>query len=261
MSNNSEKEFNKKLAILSHEVKTPLALIANTAYVANLRLKDNTISHEELKKYFENILNNCYKLDLITDNMMNLTEIQPTHYQVIDMNEFCEKFSAQLEALHSSYDFDFKLDVKTDSEKKNIPIPPTERVILNLITNAIKYNSKKTKKVTLTVSNDEKFVYFTVKDNGDGISEEMLPRITEEYFRVSMTQASGLGLGLNVVSKIVKNAGGELTFKSQLKKGTEVTFTLPVNGNPSILSFNSDNYEYKPSKVTFLKEFSTLEKL
>ena len=54
MSNNSEKEFNKKLAILSHEVKTPLALIANTAYVANLRLKDNTISHEELKKYFEN---------------------------------------------------------------------------------------------------------------------------------------------------------------------------------------------------------------
>ena len=40
-----------------------------------------------------------------------------------------------------------------------------------------------------------------------------------------------------------------------------LTFTLPVNGNPSILSFNSDNYEYKPSKVTFLKEFSTLEKL
>ena len=118
MSNNNEKEFNKKLAILSHEVKTPLMLIANTALVANLRLKDNTISQEELKKYFENILNNCYKLDLMTDNMMNLTEIKPSHYQVIDMNEFCEKFSGQVEALQASYDFDFKLEVKSDSEKK-----------------------------------------------------------------------------------------------------------------------------------------------
>lgn len=76
-----------------------------------------------------------------------------------------------------------------------------------------------------------------------------------------MTQASGLGLGLSLVSKIVKNAGGELTFKSQLKKGTEVTFTLPVNGNPSMLSFKSNNYEYLPSKSIFSKEFSTLEKL
>ena len=261
MSKNNEKEFNKKLAILSHEVKTPLMLIANTAMLANDRLKDNTISQEELSTYLENIINNCYKLDLMTDNMMDLTKIHPTDYQLVNMNEFCEKFSAQLETYRMLYDFNFTLDVKTDSEMKNIPIAPTERIILNLITNAIKYNSKKTKRISLTVSNDEKFIYFTVKDNGDGISEDLLPKITEEFFRVSMTQASGLGLGLSLVSKIVKNAGGELTFKSQLKKGTEVTFTLPVNGNPSMLSFKSNNYEYLPSKSIFSKEFSTLEKL
>lgn len=261
MSNNNKKEFNKKLAILSHEVKTPLMLIANTAMVANVRLKNDAISQEELSTYLENIINNCYKLDLMTDNMMDLTKIQPTDYQLINMNEFCEKFSAQLETYRTSYNFNFKLNVKTDNEMKNIPIAQTERIILNLITNAIKYNSKKTKRISLTVSNDENFIYFTVKDNGDGIPKDLLPKITDEFFRVSMTKASGLGLGLYVVNKIVKNAGGELTFKSQLNKGTEVTFTLPSNGNPSMLSFKSNNYEYKPLNSVFQKEFSTLEKL
>jgi len=107
-----------------------------------------------------------------------------------------------------------------------------EQVVLNLVQNACQSLTDKRKGVTLTTNYDEttRKVCIEVADQGRGIPEQDLARVTDPFF-TTRREAGGTGLGLSISNRIVRNLGGTLTFRSQAANGTTVLVHLPV-GRP-----------------------------
>lgn len=104
-----------------------------------------------------------------------------------------------------------------------------ERVLINLLANALKYNSEGGR-VTVTVSADDDFVATSVEDNGFGIPPEDVPRIFDEFFRVEDEKRryiTGTGLGLSIVKKTIESHFGRIEVKSELGKGSTFTIFIP----------------------------------
>jgi len=106
------------------------------------------------------------------------------------------------------------------------------QVVLNLVSNAIKYN-KPDGGVTVTVGldrTDPGYLRVSVKDTGRGISRENMARLFEKFFRVADAEgyASGTGLGLFIAKRIVQVHGGQMEVESKLDVGSTFSFTLPI---------------------------------
>lgn len=245
---------------ISHEIKTPVNLIASTAMVIRKLFETgNPPSEEALCKYMDNILNNCNRITALTENVMDLvvpSSPSPMLYELIAPPEFVEKFCQELKPYVDQQQLHFTYKVAATCPSIQVIVQWLERILLNLIINSIKYNDKKTKKTQLHVFEEGEFVVFSVKDNGNGISKHDLNRVTEKFYRVPGAQTNGLGLGLALVDQFTRGMNGKLTIKSELENGTEVLVALPKSQN--VLRFRSDNPEYLPNKSVFSGEFALL---
>jgi signal transduction histidine kinase len=108
-----------------------------------------------------------------------------------------------------------------------------KQVLLNLLTNAIKYNKPSGGEVRCIIrkmDGSEGFCLIEVRDNGVGISKENQERMFQKFFRVSDTadMVQGTGLGLVIAKRIVEAHGGEMWLESELGIGTAFLFTLPI---------------------------------
>jgi signal transduction histidine kinase len=102
-----------------------------------------------------------------------------------------------------------------------------EQVILNLVTNAVKYGDGKS--VTIRIFKDQKRVFLKVEDQGPGIAPEHQERIFERFERATnSTRTSGLGLGLYISRQIVEAHGGSIRVESKLHRGSTFTVELPA---------------------------------
>lgn len=256
---NTNKKTNnciETLSVISHEIKTPLNLIAATARIAVMRVNNGSLQTSELEDYFKNIINNCNKIELMLNNVISSSSGQVCQYELLNAEDFAKKFSDMIKYYGENLNFTFSAVAKSD-KPLNIPVVTVERIILNLVTNAVKYNSKDEKKVTLEITSGKDCTKFSVKDNGDGIAPINVEKVTEKFFRCGSINVSGMGIGLYLVKSLVTELGGTLEIKSKQKKGTEVIFTIPDNLTGEITMRSSD-YTYNPSKSTFDIEFSTL---
>ena len=105
-----------------------------------------------------------------------------------------------------------------------------EQVIVNIISNAIKYNRPQGS-VTLTGGTEDGKVFLRVSDTGIGVPEEDLPRLFERFYRVDKARSrerGGTGLGLAIAKEIIEYHGGTIRFESVYGEGSVVTITLPM---------------------------------
>ena len=105
-----------------------------------------------------------------------------------------------------------------------------EQVIVNFLTNAIKY-SPGTSEIQIDLHATEDQLYLGVRDFGIGIAPELQKSVFEKFYRVEETsiQFQGLGIGLYISAEIINRHGGEIGVKSKLGEGSEFYFTLPLN--------------------------------
>ena len=224
---NMRKEF---VADVSHELKTPITSIIGYTetlledeYDKDTRVKFLNVIESESKRMAKLVS------DLLTlsryDN--NKNKLETVEIDLGDLTKKClEKVKLEIEKKNHKVECFVTADVPmVKADKYGI-----ERVILNILTNAIKYTPENgvIKIYVGFVYND---AYIKVIDNGIGIPEKDLPRVFERFYRVEKARArelGGTGLGLAIAKEIIEQNNGSIDIKSAYGKGTEVVLRIPA---------------------------------
>ena len=221
------------LGNISHELKTPIFSIRGFAET----LKNGALDDPSVNQSFvEKIIRNADRLSALATDLTEIARLETGSLE-IEQSAFSMKRlvddvveSVEPQAREKS------ISIKTSFDKELPPVygDPNQirQVVVNLVDNAIKYSNQGGKvAVRLRSRRKREVVEFSVRDQGVGVSEEDLARLTERFFRVDKSRsrsAGGTGLGLSIVKHILAAHDQELSVSSTLGKGSTFTFLLNV---------------------------------
>jgi len=230
---------------VSHELKTPVASIK---YAAGNILKGIAgPTTEETRTYLNMIREDCMRLSRTVEDILDMSRIEADTLRLkkvkINFARFVQKtvesLRIQVEAANLSMEVSIANVlgfIECDPEK-------IERVIFNIIKNAIKFNNPNGS-VHVSLRYDESgFFVLEVADTGIGIEEKYLTRVTQRYFRIG-EYVSGAGLGLAIAKEILERHGGSIELQSPppgQSKGTIVSVRLPLSVPPKVLIIYDDD--------------------
>lgn len=222
-------------ANISHELKTPLNVIFSTAQLFNLYLKNDCITdqREKIDKYTNIMVQNCYRLSKLINNLVDLSKIQSGFFELNISNENIVNVIEDVVESVSEYVKSKGLNITFDTDvEENIiacDVNKIQRVILNLISNSIKF-SELGDEIYVSVDNKDDTVEISVVDSGMGIDERYLDSIFERFKQVDKSftrNTEGSGIGLCLVKSIVELHGGKISVESKLGKGSKFKIELP----------------------------------
>ncbi|MBN1142931.1 MAG: response regulator [Bacteroidales bacterium] len=233
------------LANLSHEIRTPLNAILGFSAL----LGEEDVTHEDRTEY-NRIMNNSSKmlLDLIND-IMDISKIEAGQMTLLPVNV---KLSRVISNIVDTYEMlmnrndsgtirkvDLKVNMAPDIHDMQIKADKTrlEQVLSNLMSNAVKFTSQGCIEIGCRRNHSTDMIEFYVKDTGIGIKEEYQAMIFERFRKVEDDKTQlyrGTGLGLAISSHLVTLMGGTMKVESQPGKGSEFSFTLPLNESASV---------------------------
>lgn len=219
------------LGNIAHELKTPLFTVQG--YILTLldgAMKDRVVTKKYLSRASKGVERLVYivkDLDLLTNLEKGNTELDLVEFDVLDLiqNVF-EMLEMRASKSNINLEFDKKYEepilVYADVER-------IQQVLTNLIVNSIKYGKNKgTTEVSVQPIFENKIIV-RIRDNGEGIEEEHLPRLFERFYRVDKSgnrRMGGSGLGLAIVKHIIEAHGEQIFVESQAEIGSEFSFTL-----------------------------------
>lgn len=218
------------VANVSHELKTPLTAIRG--YIETL--EDGAVEDTETSYKFLGIINNHTKrLSNILDDLLRLAEIENVEnvfeavtFDVKSMiDDVVWQLTSAISEKHHNLGVDYNgkdFDIRGDKNK-------IERVLVNLIDNAVKYTSEEGR-IEVALFEQKDNILITIKDDGIGIPEEHLNRIFERFYRVDSSRSrelGGTGLGLSIVKHIVLMHKGHIDIESVVGQGTKISIVLP----------------------------------
>ena len=218
------------IADVSHELKTPI--FAAQGFVHTLL--DGAINDKEVrKKFLKKAAKSLDGLDLLVQDILTISQIESgeikMHYENFDMATLCLEVLDQLEGKAEKKGVTLKLPEKFP---KPIIVRGDYRriyqVMLNLISNAIKY-TKKGGQARVRFEDANGKIKTIIEDNGRGIPEEDIDRIFERFYRVEKSRSrekGGTGLGLSIVKHIVEGHNSEILVESEFKVGSKFYFEL-----------------------------------
>ncbi|QBG55838.1 PAS domain-containing sensor histidine kinase [Bacillus amyloliquefaciens] len=202
---------------IAHEIRNPL-----TAIKGFLQLMKPTM--EENEHYFEIVFSELSRIELILSELLMLAK--PQHNAVkerVNLKKIISEVTALLETQANLKGIFIKTDYERDSMFINGDQNQLKQVFINLIKNAVE-SMPDGGTVHILMTEDEYSVNVTVKDEGDGIPENVLKRIGEPFLT---TKEKGTGLGLMVTFNLIKNHQGAIQVDSKPDKGTAFHITFP----------------------------------
>jgi len=225
---NYRREF---LGNVSHELKTPLFTIQG--YILTLiegALKDKKVRGKYLRrsaKGVDRLISIVKDLDLITQFESGIKTVDKTDFNIYEL----------IENVYDLMEFESeKNNTKLlINNKNNTPVivnADKERilqVLTNLIVNSIKYGKENGYTEVKVEEYDKDRIIVRVKDNGEGIDDEHLPRLFERFYRIDKNRSrkkGGSGLGLSIVKHIIEAHQEQIFVESKIGQGTEFSFTL-----------------------------------
>jgi PAS domain S-box-containing protein len=231
---------------VSHELKTPLTSMIYA--VANMLKGVVGPLSEPVRTYLEMLDGNCRRLLSTVDDILDLRKIETNTLTLVkSKTPFSRMVKRSVESLRVQAEqkpVALKVTVEDRSLFVDCDAQKMERVVLNVVGNAIKFTSSEGV-VNVSVKrskNLEKHVVLSVEDNGIGIPLEAVGKVTDRYFTVG-EQPSGSGLGLAISKEIVELHGGRLEIESPYRResrGTGVYVSLPVVDPPAVLVVDDD---------------------
>jgi len=232
-ANESNKLKSAFLANMSHEIRTPMNAIIGFGEL----LKDESLTTEKRNKFIDIINSSGVHLLEIIEDIIDISKIDAKQIELsitkFKLNDFMTEififFNSQLEnekdkrleitcEIYKQIDFIF-------ADKKRL-----KQVLINLISNALKFTSKGGVEICYSTINDKQ-ILFEVKDTGIGISEKDIPFVFDRFRQVgNITKfvSMGTGLGLAISKGFVELMGGEISVESKEGKGSVFSFTIPL---------------------------------
>jgi len=232
------------VANASHELRTPLAAVAGFIETLKGPARDDKAARE---KFLDIMSVEAERMRRLIEDLLSLTRIELNEHVPprgeVALEGVVRQAAAALAPLAKSDNITISVDAAEGLP--NIMGERDELVQLfqNLIHNAIKYgrnNGQVTIALRLTSATarrgQEQMVTASVRDDGEGIPSEAIPRLTERFYRVDVKRSrerGGTGLGLAIVKHIVNRHGGRMQIESRLGEGSTFTITLPAVRKPA----------------------------
>ena len=236
---NEVKESNRKLleldrlksdfvGIVSHDFRTPLSSIMLAA--KSLVKKDIVATNEHFKEYLNIIIDQATKLSQLAEDTLTITKMesgQLSYYFKLVNIETLVKEAVSMVKFSNRHQLQYNIEldasfVKGDQSK-------LRQVLLNLVSNSVKYSPRGGKIEISVVNRDVDEILLSVKDQGIGIPENQLEKLFQKFSRVDSDEVSnikGSGLGLWISREIIKAHGGKIWVESEVGVGSTFMFTL-----------------------------------
>jgi len=218
------------LRSVSHDLRTPLTSIIGSTSAVLDNYED--FSDEVKKDLLVHVRDDAQWLVRLVENILSITRIKDGVVKIKKVPEAAEEIVA--EAV-DKFRKNRKMPVRVyvPDELLFVPMDATliEQVIINLMENVV-IHAKGASEVVISVKRDGKYARFTVEDNGQGIDENVLPKLFEELFpHASETNADGrrsMGIGLSACMSVVRAHGGTMEAENRPEGGASVCFVLPI---------------------------------
>lgn len=228
-----EQELNKMksafVSMASHEFRTPLsAILSSAALIAKYTEGDQQANRD---KHVNKIKSNVKNLNNILDDFLSLEKLNQgiviAHPEEIALNSFLKEFADDIKGILKQ---DQTIELNLPKEENIVRTDPVilQNIFNNLVSNASKYSDAGDPiEIGLQVNEEIKF---WVKDNGIGIPEQDKINMFNRFFRASNSHnIGGTGLGLNIVRNYLQLLQGDITFDSELGKGSTFYVTIPIS--------------------------------
>lgn len=225
----AERKKDEFISIASHELKTPMTSIKGYIQLLERSLDKN--DKETIRTRLHKVQNQIEKLNLLIADLLDISKIESGKLkfnkqyfcfnEVLDhIIEVMQQSNPQVKIIKSG-----SLARKVFGDEMRI-----EQVIINFITNAIKYGPDG-EEIHINLELRDNEIHFSVKDFGIGMSEEHQQKIFEKFYRIEETSErfQGLGIGLYICQEIIDRHNGKIGVKSTAGKGSEFYFNLPLS--------------------------------
>jgi len=227
-----EKQLNeiksRFVSMASHEFRTPLSTVLSSASLLSSYVEK--ADYEKCNRHIDKIKSAVKHLNDILEDFLSLGKLDEgkvaTNISEFDLKEFIHETVDEMKGLlktGQSFDSVYNGEGMVRSDKKLL-----KNILINLITNAIKF-SEQNKKISIETSVDDKVAKISVTDRGIGISPQDQQHLFSSFFRgFNATNIAGTGLGLHIVKRYIDLLHGNVNLKSELGVGTTVSISFPV---------------------------------
>ncbi|GIW61485.1 MAG: hypothetical protein KatS3mg089_0337 [Patescibacteria group bacterium] len=216
------------IGIASHELKTPITTLFAYAQILEKRLSKQ--SDKQNIHLISNIIRETKRLIELIDDLLHVARLDSGKmefkFEIFDLNTLIHQVVMDIQHTTEKHHIEIegKIEQKVLADKNRI-----EQVIVNLLTNAIKY-SPNADKIIVHLLNDKTKAIVAVEDFGLGIASYDLPHIFERFYRSkdkNKDKIKGFGLGLYIAREIIRKNKGKIWVKSKKNKGSTFYFSLP----------------------------------
>ena len=226
------------VANASHELRTPLSTVLGFIETLQGPAADDAAARA---RFLGIMAQEANRMTRLIDDLLSLSRIelgkQAQPSESLDLVPLLQSLGTTLTLRLDHDDREIRLDIEPDLPHVLADRDQILQVMHNLLSNAIKYGRKGTP-ISISAStarrqpgSADRWVRIAVRDRGDGIAPEHLPRLTERFYRIDTArsrQMGGTGLGLAIVKHIVERHRGRIEIESALGEGTTIAFTLPT---------------------------------
>ncbi|HME50866.1 MAG TPA: ATP-binding protein [Candidatus Lokiarchaeia archaeon] len=218
------------MATMSHELRTPLNAIIGFSELLQEKLYGEL--NDKQLEFLEDIHSSAEHLLDMINRILDISKIEAGKLQLniepISLNEIINQVEVTFRPLYSKKDLEFLIK-GLDTEKLIYADPARlKEIIMNLVSNAIKYTNSGS--ITIACNETSNDIEISVIDTGIGIAEKDHDRVFKEFERIEndlSPSTQGTGLGLSLTRRLVNLHGGDISFTSELGRGSTFTFTIP----------------------------------
>lgn len=249
IAENSNEAKNHFISNMSHELRTPLTLILSASNLLDMNAGKCSMPCANSNQNSTRIIRqNCYRLIRLTNNIIDVTKADSNFMDLrlsnVNIIYILEAIVDSTVDYANSKGINIVFDTNEEEVLMSVDLDKIERIVLNLISNAIKF-SNKGENIYFNVNCKDNLLTFSVKDEGIGIDEKYINSIFDKFTQVDNTivrNNEGSGIGLSLVQFFVKAHGGSISVKSKPNEGSEFIVEIPIR-YVEATEINEETYE------------------